>query len=86
MAEEKQNGIPVPEEGTPEWLELNKMAKVAVPIVLAIFTLGVLMQQAFGMIYVNIGDELGQANLAPPHHLDPGHRARHRLRRLRLAR
>ena len=65
MAEAKQNGIPVPEEGTPEWLELNKMAKVAVPIVLAIFTLGVLMQQAFGMIYVNIGDELGQANLAP---------------------
>lgn len=65
MAEAKQNGIPVPEEGTPEWLELNKMAKVAVPIVLAIFTLGVLMQQAFGMIYVNIGDELGQPNLAP---------------------
>lgn len=65
MTEEKQNGIPVPEEGTPEWLEMNKMAKIAVPIVLAIFTLGVLMQQAFGMIYVNIGDELGQANLAP---------------------
>ena len=65
MAEAKQNGIPVPEEGTPEWLELNKMAKVAVPIVLAIFTLGVLMQQAFGMIYVNIGNELGQPNLAP---------------------
>ena len=65
MAEAKQNGIPVPEEGTSEWLELNKMAKVAVPIVLAIFTLGVLMQQAFGMIYVNIGDELGQPNLAP---------------------
>ncbi len=65
MADVKQNGIPVPEEGTPEWLELNKMAKVAVPIVLAIFTLGVLMQQAFGMIYVNIGNELGQANLAP---------------------
>ena len=40
MADVKQNGIPVPEEGTPEWLELNKMAKVAVPIVLAIFTLG----------------------------------------------
>ena len=65
MADVKQNGIPIPEEGTPEWLELNKMAKVAVPIVLAIFTLGVLMQQAFGMIYVNIGNELGQANLAP---------------------
>lgn len=67
MAEaiEKQNGIPVPEEGTEEWLKLNKMAKVAVPIVLAIFTLGVLMQQAFGMIYVNIGDQLGQPNLAP---------------------
>ena len=44
MAEEiaeRQNGIPVPEEGTAEWLELNKMAKVAVPVVLAIFTLGV---------------------------------------------
>ena len=68
MAEEiaeRQNGIPVPEEGTAEWLELNKMAKVAVPVVLAIFTLGVLMQQAFGMIYINIGDQLGQANLAP---------------------
>ena len=28
-------------------------------------TMGVLQQQAFGMIYVNIGDQLGQANLAP---------------------
>ncbi|MDY2777879.1 MAG: MFS transporter [Collinsella sp.] len=62
---EKQNGVPVPEEGTEEWLRLNKMAKVAVPIVLAIFTLGVLMQQAFGMIYVNIGEQLGQPGLAP---------------------
>ena len=64
-AVERQNGIPVPKEGSAEWLELNKMAKVAVPVVLVIFTLGVLMQQAFGMIYINIGDQLGQPNLAP---------------------
>ena len=44
---------------------MNKMAKIAIPIVLIIFTMGVLQQQAFGMIYVNIGDQLGQANLAP---------------------
>jgi DHA2 family metal-tetracycline-proton antiporter-like MFS transporter len=68
MSEEtvpKQNGIPVPEEGTEEWKRLNKMAKVAVPVVLVIFTLGVLMQQAFGMIYMNIGEQLGEPNLAP---------------------
>ena len=62
---ERTNGIPVPEEGTEEFARMNKMAKVAIPVVLAIFTLGVLQQQAFGMIYVNIGDQLGQANLAP---------------------
>lgn len=62
---EQTNGIPVPEEGTEEFARMNKMAKVAIPVVLAIFTLGVLQQQAFGMIYVNIGDQLGQANLAP---------------------
>lgn len=61
----KQNGIPVPEEGTEEWKRLNKMAKVAVPVVLVIFTLGVLMQQAFGMIYMNIGEQLGEPKLAP---------------------
>lgn len=61
----KQNGIPVPEEGTDEWKRLNKMAKVAVPVVLVIFTLGVLMQQAFGMIYMNIGEQLGEPKLAP---------------------
>ena len=67
MAEEleKQNGIPVPEEGSEEWLKLNKMARVSVPLVLVIFTLGVFMQQAFNMIYVNIGDQLGQPGLAP---------------------
>ena len=63
--EEKTNGIPVPEEGTEEFARMNKMAKIAIPIVLIIFTMGVLQQQAFGMIYVNIGDQLGQANLAP---------------------
>ncbi|KFF30510.1 MFS transporter [Bifidobacterium bombi] len=62
---EKHNGIPVPEEGTPEFARMNKMVRVAIPIVLVIFTMGVLQQQAFGMIYVNIGDQLGQKNLAP---------------------
>ncbi len=65
---------------------MNKMAKIAIPIVLIIFTMGVLQQQAFGMIYVNIGDQLGQANLAPVDHLDSGHRARHRVRDLRFSR
>lgn len=63
--EEKANGIPVPEEGTEEFARMNKMAKIAIPIVPIIFTMGVLQQQAFGMIHVNIGDQLGQANLAP---------------------
>ncbi|RBP97920.1 MFS transporter [Bifidobacterium aemilianum] len=62
---EASNGIPVPEEGTPEFAEMNKMTRVAIPIVLIIFTLGVLQQQAFGMIYVNIGKQLGQSGLAP---------------------
>lgn len=62
---EHTNGIPVPEEGTEEFARMNRMAKVAIPVVLAIFTLGVLQQQAFGMIYVNIGDQLGQPGLAP---------------------
>lgn len=59
------NGIPVPEEGTEEFEKMNKMAKVSIPLVLTIFTIGVLQMQAFGMIYVNIGEQLGQANLAP---------------------
>ena len=42
---ERTNGIPVPEEGTEEFAKMNKMAKVAIPVVLAIFTLGVLQQQ-----------------------------------------
>ena len=46
---EKANGIPVPEEGTEEFARMNKMAKIAIPIVLIIFTMGVLQQQAFGM-------------------------------------
>ncbi|MCT6874253.1 MAG: MFS transporter, partial [Bifidobacterium sp.] len=65
VSEEQKNGIPVPEEGTPEFAKMNKMARVAIPVVLIIFTLGVLQQQAFGMIYVNIGKQLNQANLAP---------------------
>lgn len=62
---DQSNGTPVPEEGTPEFEKMNKMAKVAIPIILAIYTLGVLQQQAFGMIYVNIGKQLGQTGLAP---------------------
>ena len=65
VSEEQKNGIPVPEEGTPEFAKMNKMARVAIPVVLIIFTLGVLQQQAFGMIYVNIGKQLNQTNLAP---------------------
>lgn len=61
----KENGIPVPKEGTPEFKKLNKMAKKAIPLILIIFTLGILEQQAFGMIFINIGQELGQAKLAP---------------------
>lgn len=63
--DESRNGVPVPEEGTAEFAAMNKMARVAIPIVLVIFTLGVLQLQAFGMIYVNIGDQLGQPGLAP---------------------
>lgn len=33
---EKANGIPVPEEGTEEFARMNKMAKIAIPIVLII--------------------------------------------------
>ncbi|WEV53365.1 MFS transporter [Bifidobacterium sp. ESL0704] len=62
---DQSNGIPVPEEGTPEFEKMNKMTKVAIPIILAIYTLGVLQQQAFGMIYANIGKQLGQPGLAP---------------------
>ena len=52
----------------------NKMAVRALIPLLITFVLGTLclqgfnlvfQQQAFGMIYVNIGDQLGQANLAP---------------------
>ncbi|WDV25209.1 hypothetical protein PVS71_09640 [Pediococcus acidilactici] len=57
--EEKVNGIPVPKEGTPEYEKMNKMAKRAIPLILIIFTLGILEQQAFGMIFVNIGKQLG---------------------------
>lgn len=67
MAEniEKQKGISVPEEGTPEFERLNAMAKRVIPAILLIFTFGTLEQQAFGMIFVNIGEMLGQANLSP---------------------
>ncbi len=61
---EKVKGIPIPDEGTPEFERLNKKAKIAIPLVLLIFTFGVLEQQAFGMIFVNIGDQLGQPHLA----------------------
>ncbi|WP_206613203.1 MFS transporter [Latilactobacillus curvatus] len=56
---EKVTGIPVPAEGTPEYEKMNKMAKRAIPLILVIFTLGILEQQAFGMIFVNIGKQLG---------------------------
>ncbi|WP_035438941.1 MFS transporter [Latilactobacillus fuchuensis] len=56
---EKVTGIPVPAEGTPEYEKMNKMAKRAIPLILIIFTLGILEQQAFGMIFVNIGKQLG---------------------------
>lgn len=39
--------------------KMNKMAKRAIPLILIIFTLGILEQQAFGMIFVNIGKQLG---------------------------
>lgn len=38
----EQNGIPVPEEGTPEYEKMNKMARRAIPLTLIIFTLGIL--------------------------------------------
>lgn len=61
---EKTNGIVVPAEGTEEFAKLNKMAKKAIPLVLIIFIFGILEQQAFGMIFVNIGKELGQPALS----------------------
>lgn len=57
-------GITVPKEGTAEFEKMNKMAKKIIPIVLIIFTLGILEQQAFGMIFVNIGQQLNTPNLA----------------------
>ncbi|WP_099224882.1 MFS transporter [Listeria costaricensis] len=57
-------GVPVPEEGSAEFEKMNKMAKKAIPLILLIFTFGILEQQAFGMIFVNIGDQLGSASLA----------------------
>ncbi|WP_265457945.1 MFS transporter [Enterococcus sp. HY326] len=57
-------GVPVPEEGTTEFEKMNKMAKKAIPLILLIFTFGILEQQAFGMIFVNIGEQLGTPNLA----------------------
>ena len=44
---------------------MNRMAKKAIPLILLIFTFGILEQQAFGMIFVNIGQQLGATNLAP---------------------
>ena len=63
--ETKTAGIPVPLEGTPEFEKMNGMAKRAIPLVLIIFIFGILQQQAFGMIFVNIGLELGSPELAP---------------------
>lgn len=57
-------GIPVPAENTPQFEKMNKMAKKAIPLVLLIFTFGILEQQAFGMIFVNIGQQLGAQNQA----------------------
>lgn len=62
--EVKTNGIPVPAEGTPEFEKMNRMAKRAIPLVLIIFIFGILEQQAFGMIFVNIGQQLGVPELA----------------------
>lgn len=58
-------GVPIPKEGSMEFERMNKMAKKAVPLLLIIFTFGILEQQAFGMIFVNIGDQLGTPGLAP---------------------
>lgn len=63
--EPKTNGIPVPVEGTPEFEKMNRMARHAIPLILIIFTFSILQQQAFGMIFVNIGQELGTPELAP---------------------
>ena len=57
-------GVPVPEEGTKEFEKMNRMAKKAIPLILLIFIFGILEQQAFGMIFVNIGEQLGTPNLA----------------------
>lgn len=57
-------GVPVPEEGTAEFERMNKMAKRSIPLILLIFIFGILEQQAFGMIFVNIGEQLGSPNLA----------------------
>lgn len=62
--ESKTVGIPVPVEGTLEFEKMNRMAKRAIPLVLLIFIFGVLEQQAFGMIFVNIGQQLGAPELA----------------------
>lgn len=60
----KTTGISVPEEGTPEFEKMNRMAKRAIPLVLLIFIFGILEQQSFGMIFVNIGQQLGTPELA----------------------
>ena len=62
--ETKVAGIPVPAEGTPEFEKMNRMARRAIPLVLIIFIFGILEQQAFGMIFVNIGQQLGTPELA----------------------
>ena len=62
---EKIVGVPIPEEGSQEFEKMNRMAKKAIPLILLIFTFGILEQQAFGMIFVNIGQQLGATNLAP---------------------
>ncbi|EOH94498.1 MFS transporter [Enterococcus pallens] len=62
---EKIVGVPIPEEGSQEFETMNRMAKKAIPLILLIFTFGILEQQAFGMIFVNIGQQLGATNLAP---------------------
>ena len=54
----------MPAEGTPEFKKMNRMAKRAIPLVLIIFIFGILEQQAFGMIFVNIGQQLGTPELA----------------------
>jgi len=41
---EKIVGVPIPEEGSKEFEKMNRMAKKAIPLILLIFTFGILEQ------------------------------------------